>query len=96
MEGTAAKKRRNPPRRVARMSVEELTAAYAQKEAMREAELAKVNARYDKWKIKYETELKKREQKYAEDALAGAVKRVIAEGKAANRVDALRVLAEMA
>ena len=81
--------------RVRTMTNRELEDALAEKERKRAEEHAKVDARFDKWKDKYETELRRRESRYLDGAVKAATKKVIDEGKADNRVDALKVLAKM-
>ena len=88
--------KRKKPRRTKEMSPVQLEEMIEETEAWRQAELAKVNERFDRKRQKYEDELKRREEKYADDALNGAVNRMIADGAATCRYDAMKKLAEMA
>ena len=90
-----AGKKQEKVRRVRTMTNKELEDALAEKEAKRAEEHAKVDARFDKWKEKFEGELKRRESRYLDGAVRAATDRVIKDGMADNRVDALKVLAKM-
>ena len=81
------------PRRLKRMSVAELKAALTETEEKRSAEIDKVNTRFDRWREKYEAELRRREDLYAGKALEGAVRRMIGSGRAEDRLEALQALA---
>ena len=81
------------PRRVKRMTVAELKTAINETEEKRAAEIGKVNDRFDRWRDKYESELRRREDLYAGKALEGAVRRMIGSGQAEDRLDALQALA---